>query len=263
MVIDDSNEVRKAVKSIIKMLLSLNPVTSVINVGLSTYQNESKHLEMEEEIDALKTQIESLNSFRKEILDRFDVLLAELPDAKVHFPEMDVVFPLSQSVLINGLDEMLKEMYVNLFLNASSEDGSKFVHPSFAGIINQMTVDEVKLMKSFENSPSRAWPVVNIIDRGCTVLTNYTTYGLALLSDKNKICTYIDNLCRLNLIFVETGVQLVDESQYEPLKDIRSFVGLIDKHIFKHTVFTFEYHVIRLTNLGRLFKRACFNQDEV
>lgn len=244
------------------MLLSLNPVTSVIGIGLNAYHNETKHQELEEDISVLRSRIEELESFREDILNSVEVSLAKM-GAKVRFPEMDVVYPLSQSVVLNGVEEVFKKMYVNLFVNASSEDASKFVHPSFANIINQMTVDEVKLMESFENSPSRAWPVINIIDRGATLLTNYTDYGSGLLSEKNNICAYIDNLCRLNLIFIEAGVWLADESQYEPLINGKKYNEIIREHIYKHTVLSFEKHAIRLTNLGRMFKKACFNQEEI
>lgn len=104
---------------------------------------------------------------------------------------------------------------------------------------------------------------INIIDRGATLLTNYTDYGLDYMDEKGNICAYIDNLCRLNLVFIETGVQLADDRLYEMLIDRKNYMEIIHEHIYKHTVLVFEKHAIRLTNLGRLFKRACFNQEEV
>jgi len=266
MIVKDQQDIKNVVKSLFTVLLSATPATNVLATWLNTYQNEEEHSRFENELESLQTQMMEFNQFKEDILKRFDDVLKKMPESQVRFPEMDVVCPVAQSVMLNGVDDSMKELYVNLFVNATTKENSKYVHPSFAGIINQLTIDEIKLLKSFENSPSRGWPIINIMD-GCstgkvTILTNFTTYGSDFLDEKNNICTYIDNLSRLNLVFIETGVELVDRSKYIPLENPQSFYELVKNHIHKRTQFTYEYYVLRLTNLGRMFKRACFNQVE-
>lgn len=264
MIISEKDDPNAFVISLMAVLLSTNPFTNVINIWANTFKNEKDHQTFKDDISELFSRVGEIEKFQKEIFEKVDRLISELPSESVQCPQMDVVYPLAQSVLINEIDDEMKLMYANLFVNASSKETSRFVHPSFASIINQLTVDEIKLFKQFENSPSKAWPIVNIMDRNVTILTNYTNIGSGVLKEEKNICAYIDNLSRLNLILIEPGVCLADENRYKPLKELNPVVSeLISNHIYKHTQLKYEHRTIRLTNLGRMFKRACFNQEEI
>ena len=267
MIVSEENATKAVVKSLIAVLLSTNRITTLYNVWSSTYHNEAEHQTLKNNLSELNSRVAELELFQKDILEKVDRLLSSLPDDTIRLPQIDVVYPLSQSVLINEMDDKMKEVYANLFVNASSKENSRFVHPSFAGIINQLTVDEIKLLESLENSQTMAWPVVDVMDTlgkpssYHPVLTNFTTYGLNVIEQKENIGVYLDNLQRINLINIPDDSRLMDGAIYESLMIESYFRDLIpNTRIHKHTQFFYLKKSFRLTNLGAYFKKACFNQ---
>ena len=92
---------------------------------------------------------------------------------------------------------------------------------------------------------------------GHPVITNFTDHNLSVLEHPNNICSYIDNLVRLNIIEIPFGQRLDDSEKYKalehhplvqnPVKGDQSMIS----YSYKHKLF-------KLTNFGvQLLQVVC------
>lgn len=254
------------VQAILKAIMATNPITSVISTYVDSVCTGKNIQEIKDDIDGLKERFEELEKFKADIIANVENILSSRNNQLV-LPNLNVAYRLANIIETKDLDDSLKSMYANLFASMLDKEKSKYVHPAFIGIIEQLTIDEIVMLRSFPNSAALAWPVVDIYDRGrrttggSMVLTNLTDLAIERLSDKQRICCYIDNLIRLQLIFV-SNCELDDENRYKKLENWNEFTyQYVDRsYIHKSTNFSFHRKTIFLTNLGMSFKNVCFNQ---
>lgn len=186
-----------------------------------------------------------------------------IPQEKLVEPEPYVAIPAIQQISYCQNSEELRDMYANLLTASMSADTKWLVHPSFVDIIKQLTPDEAKYLKALPNQIIILHPLIDVNfsignkSRGThPFISNFTDYNIDKLEHPEQICSYIDNLVRLNLIEIPAVQQITDETRYQPLEEH----PLIQNSIKAQTDVRFIYHYIhklfRLTNLGVNFKKV-------
>lgn len=255
------------VQAILKAILAVNPITSAISTYVDSVCTGKDIQEIKGNIDGLRERVGELEKFKTEIIANVENILLSKSNQLV-LPNINVAYRLANIVETKEVDDNLKTMYSNLFASMLDKEKAKYVHPAFIGIIEQLTIDEIIMLRSFPNSAARAWPIVDIYDRGrratggSMVLSNLTDLAVDRLADKQRICCYIDNLIRLQLIFV-SSCELDDENRYRKLENWNEFTNQYvgRSYIHKNTNLYFHRKSIFLTNLGMSFKNVCFNQN--
>lgn len=180
----------------------------------------------------------------------------QIPQEKLVEPEPYVAIPAIQQISYCQNSDELRDLYANLLTASMNADKKWQVHPSFVDIIKQLNPDEAKYLKKL---PPMIMPIYPLIDVDFSVgktkgthpiISNFTNYKLDILEKPENICSYIDNLHRLNLIEIPSGQVLVDTNAYNELEShpmIQSPIGGNDtagiSYHYKHKMF-------RLTNFG-------------
>jgi hypothetical protein len=189
----------------------------------------------------------------------------QIPENKLVEPEPYVAIPAIQQICYCQNSDELRDLYANLLTASMNADKKWQVHPSFVDIIKQITPDEAKIIKSLPNFKNSFLPVIDVklFDKDKTakghqiLLTNFTTVGLDNIENKANICSYIDNLVRLNIIEIPPTYHLIDESLYQPLEQSTILDQLIP-NVYKE-IYDIKYNhkIIVITNFGLIFKQIC------
>lgn len=188
----------------------------------------------------------------------------EIPDDKLTEPEAHVAIPAIQQLSYCQDSEELRNLYANLLTSSMNLDKKWQVHPAFVDIIKQLCPDEAKFLKALGPVAILSYP---LIDVAFTIgenakgehmkITNFTNTNIDILEYPQNICSYIDNLVRLNLIEIPAGLFLVDKKKYEPLEThplIKEATK--DNEVMKHR---FKHKLFRLTNFGVNFVNVVVN----
>ena len=88
-------------------------------------------------------------------------------------------------------------------------------------------------------------------------ITNFATVGLNVIENKENICSYIDNLVRLNILEIPPTYHLTNESLYKPLEEspvLEKMIPQAYKYIYN---IGYNHKIIAITNYGLLFKQIC------
>ena len=202
---------------------------------------------------------ESLKMTAEAIEDK----IKKVPQEKLIEPDPYVAIPAIQQISYCQNSEELRDMYANLLVASMNTDTKWAVHPSYVDILKQLSPDEAKYINYLPNQIIVLHPLIDVdffigdVPKGTNpIITNFTNYNLDKLEHPAQICSYIDNLVRLNLIEIPSGQRLQDISQYKSLEShpliknpIHSDSRIKINYIYKHKIF-------RLTNLGINFKKV-------
>ena len=129
------------------------------------------------------------------------------------------------------------------------------VHPAFVDIIKQLTPDEAKLLRYF--SKQEVIPAVSIhlkaaSGNGYTVLKEiHVLIPDNILSVPQSVEVYIQNLIRLKLLDIPSGIYYTTDSLYTTIEESVNYVGVPKEQI------TFERRVINITSFGKQFIKMC------
>ena len=208
----------------------------------------------------LNNREESLTLTAQAIEDK----VKQIPEEKIVEPEAYVAIPAIQQLCYCQNSETLRDLYANLLVSSMNADKKWQVHPSFVDIIKQLNPDEAKYLKAF---PTVSLKIIPLIDVDFTlaggsgehpIITNFTDYHLDVLEYPQNICSYIDNLVRLNIIEIPYGKVLNDPQQYAELERhpmIQHPVGGDQSQI----QYKYRHKMFKLTNFGvNLLKVVCY-----
>lgn len=138
------------------------------------------------------------------------------------------------------------------------------VHPSFVDIIKQLNPDEAKLMKSLPPLIMAIHPLitvkfVNKKQQGeNTLISNFTNVGLNKIENKDKICSYIENLERLKLIEIPPLTSMTNKSKYDELKENPILKNSIQRSgVIPFFDIRYELKSFNMTNFGVAFANTC------
>lgn len=225
---------------------SLATVTKTINIALAP-------------ISALVWGFEKIKDY---VIERVSEKLQNKSEEKIITPDPAIVGPSLEALRYAGNDVNLRELYASLIATSMDADKVKTAHPGFVEIIKNLSSDEALLMNFFNKNDR--WALLDVKMTIKNKEGEYDAYrNVSLIGVKSKIknteltSNYIDNLCRLGLMEIPSGRQLMDEKLYDEIKELDIIKILLQKlqeqegkivYINKHT---------SMTDFGKQFCSAC------
>lgn len=187
--------------------------------------------------------------------------IKKVPEEKLVEPEPYVAIPAIQQISYCQNSEELRDLYTNLLVASMNADTKWNVHPLYVDIIKQLSPDEAKYIRLLPNHIYMLHPLIDVNfyfgeeSKGTNpIISNFTNYNIDKLEHPKQICSYIDNLARLNLIEIPPEQHLANEELYKALeehpfvqKPLKVAGGVTVKYSYKHKFF-------RLSNIGVEFK---------
>lgn len=181
-------------------------------------------------------------------------------------PSLQVVGPLLEKYKYTYDNSDLSEMFINLLAKAMDKEELEKAHPSFVGVISELSPDEAKLVKTI--AAESVLPKLDITlevkkkDNGgyIDLYVNFTLLGeKAELSYPNLTPTYLSNLQRLGLISYDIGTlqeSYTEEELYVPLKEHALVKGIMQVYTSDDKEVKLVEGKIDVTDFGKLFMSA-------
>jgi Abortive infection alpha len=197
------------------------------------------------------------------VLKRLSEKLRDVPNDFIQSPDPLVAGPTLEALRWAGNNENLRELYANLLATSLDSRRAIEAHPSFVGIIRDMSSDEAKIIRFFSKVlavPLIDW-LVNTPGSGFELArANFSSVGQdAGCTFPELTGSYLDNLRRLGLIEIPEDVYFNTPGTYEALeKDAQ--VEAFRKELASSTAqanLSLERKIARLTAFGKLFCTSC------
>ncbi|NOU47221.1 MAG: DUF4393 domain-containing protein [Bacteroidales bacterium] len=232
---------------------TLETVSKTVNIALAP-------------IKALVWGYEKIEDF---ITNRVSEKLKNIPEENITTPPPQVAGPTIEALRYSGHDPNLRELYANLLATAMDKETIHKAHPGFVEIIKNLTSDEATLIQVFKGN--NQYPIIDIRadfqDSNKGFITIYSNYShlskIVVIKRTDLIPTYLDNLCRLGILEIPSGVYLTAPNTYEPLEtslEWESVKELLEKEPYKKI--GFERKLIKPTAFGKLFIENVVNEKK-
>lgn len=191
--------------------------------------------------------------------------LENVPEDRIITPPPNVAGPAIEALKFTGNDETLQDMFANLIANSLDSKTVLEAHPAFVDIIKSLSPDEGLILKVFAFASAQQFPIVDVKlknkkDNGFKILHgNLSQFG-AIANCKHQALTpnYLDNLCRLGILEVPSGIKINAPKEYEKITNELSIVQLKKQFDGSEThSIDFKQKVITVTGIGRQFINAC------
>lgn len=189
--------------------------------------------------------------------------LKDTPSERITPPPPEVVGPALESLKFTGHKEDLRNLFANLIANSMDSATLRNAHPGFVEIIKNISSEEAKILKLF--TKRQTIPLIDIRSEnkngsgGKDILKNVSQIGaLSGCVDTSLVPSLLDNLCRLGILEIPSGMHLVKEELYKPLEaspEAQVLKIAIEKNENKKIEFTRKY--ITLTTYGKQFCDTC------
>ena len=189
--------------------------------------------------------------------------LKNTPSERITTPPPEVVGPALESLKFTGHKEDLRNLFANLIANSMDSATLRNAHPGFVEIIKNISSEEAKILKLF--TTKQTMPLIDVRDEfkdgkgGTDVLKNFSQIGaLSGCVDIGLVPSLLDNLCRLGLLEIPSGMYLVKEELYKPLEEsleVQTLKTAIEENENNKIGFTRKY--ITLTTYGKQFCDTC------
>ncbi len=221
-----------------------------------------------------RTVVTVLQPFEKWLINREESMrltmealtnkVDKIPEERLCDPEPYVAIPAIQQISYCYDSKELRNLYANLLASSMDKNKKKEVHPGYVDIIKQLTPDEAKLLKRLPRDPKGLIPIISLgINKGPTngkirILRHYTILGIGLCEYPESICSYLDNLNRLELIHISEDQHIVDNKCYEPLENSQRIMELKSQYVLKDgQSFVTDKELFYVTSFGLDFIRCC------
>jgi Abortive infection alpha len=184
---------------------------------------------------------------------RVTSILVDRGTKEIKPPPLSVAGPLVFQLIFAYDEPDLRELYASLLASAMDPHMSN-AHPSFVTIIQQLTSDEAKILKTLAQSNDKYLSLSS--DK-----SSRNSTGLSVAQQFKTWCkesnvfhpdcseAYLDNLVRLRIFHQVAG----HEARFEPEGGNRYGT-------YEASVTNKEYEFIELTDFGQLFLDACIEK---
>lgn len=205
----------------------------------------------------------ALQEFEKELKEK----ISKIPKDKLAEPYLQVVAPALEASKYCILHKELRELFANLITSSLNDEYYKFIHPSFSGIIEQMTPLDAKNIAVF--SHKNYHPIchyrVHYKDNSFDdyykniFLSNSSEHDLTLQS------VSISSLERLGLIEIRFD-EKVKSYKYEPFEKTKLYsqlqMDIVNNIIPRATNIEIVKGTVELTPYGELFIKSCISKNQ-
>ncbi len=189
-------------------------------------------------------------------LENYRKRMEDVPPESVTQAAPEIAIPILEKLAYVSNDE-LSNMYVNLLASASTYDGAKHAHPSFANIINNLSPDEALIIDklSINRIPYHSVRFVNKEHGYITCNDFLIDFKQAKLTYPENCPAYFRNLAGLGLVelhfdtWVEDPYYAQEEAKWRPEFEVA----------FKGEGLRFHRCSITTTPLGHMLRNACIN----
>ncbi len=187
--------------------------------------------------------------------------LKNVPEEKIVEPEPYVAVPAIQQLSYSIDNPDLREMYANLLAASMNSDTKWSVHPSFVDIIRQLTPDEAKLLKYLSEHPQQ--PIISVIHKrtnndGYTeIIRRFSNISEDVCDNAKGIYAYLDNLERLKIIEIPSGVYLKDDELYSPLENHPTIKDLMNQSLPEGEKMEIRKGLFFVSVFGHEFIKVC------
>lgn len=187
-----------------------------------------------------------------------------IPEEKLTEPESYIAVPVIQQLSYCYDSKELREMYANLLVTSMNTDTKYRAHPSYVDIIKQLTPDEAKLLRKI--SVDGYFPLIDVRqippdNNGYTTrLQHFSNVADGVCDYPEGVISYIDNLVRLGMIEIPSGVFLTDDEMYKPLENhprVQSFMNETLPQGYTQKIAKGCFH---MTAFGLGFAKTCITQ---
>lgn len=196
------------------------------------------------------------------VTKRVDTILEErgVPVNKIQPPRLDIAVPALEAMRYSQLRNEIAALIATSMDTRSSSN----VHPSFIEILRQLTGDELAILGAMpaQESVVAIGHIHEALSQGRTriVHRNIIPPNLALIcQDRACIPAYIDNLLRLKLVNVPSGLAISEKGPYEALLK-NDFCRPYFETRRKPKKYRLERSLIAITDLGERFRNACLGR---
>lgn len=185
---------------------------------------------------------------------------SRIPEEKLTEPEPYVAIPAVQQLSYCYDSDDLREMYANLLVASMNSDTKWAVHPSYVDIIKQLTPDEAKLLKLIAQRNSL--PIVdinlNVQPEGYhTVVHNFSDIIATVCDMPQNATAYFDNLSRLKLVDIPSGVYLVAENAYTSIENHPKVTKIMKTSFADGSRPDIKKKLVEITEFGKAFCKVC------
>lgn len=181
-----------------------------------------------------------------------------------------VAVPAINALSYSASSEDLLDMYANLLATSMISDKKWLVHPSFVEIIKQLSPDEAKLLKAIASSckNDNEFPLIDLVMKRDVedsitstiyyTVKRFTDLAYGLCEYPTRICSYIENLVRHNIIEILENNRLTDEKGYYSLIN-QPFIRETKEAIKLRDGFEWDIneYIFMITNFGNDFIKSC------
>lgn len=206
-------------------------------------------------------QAKSLEDFKSNLEKRIETI----PEDKRIMPDTQIVGgALYDSRFCVDKDE-LRNMFENLIASSLNSDTALDVHPSFSGIIRQMTCKDAQTLAKFKSKPRL--PIVNYVyvlasDAGTVpAFQNIISVDTAYNCQKESVS--LECLQSFGLITINFSRHFSDSTMYDALISSPLFLttqAAVKNQLETHPTaidLTYQKGIAFLTDLGRCFLSVC------
>lgn len=187
----------------------------------------------------------------------------QLPPEDLTSPRPDISIPAIEAMRYSPLKHEIA------YLIAATMDKTRVdeTHPSYIEIIKQLTADEICLLSAFPDSEN-VIPLLNInyVDKGDRIKSSIRFIIPKAMADvcerKSSVPKYIDNLLRLKLLDMPSGLKITDRGYYRRLLNqpfLKNYQSLGASQLRP----LLDRRVVRLTNFGSSFRDCCIDREHL
>ena len=176
--------------------------------------------------------VKKANAFFKYKLEDFknelEQKMSSIPEEKLVEPDLMIAGPTLEALKYTYDKDELRNMYLNLLTSSMNKDIKDKAHPSYVGIIRQLTPLDAKVFKRLQDLGQVACAHAKLkIDNSNKVYSNaypnYIVMELLDLGDEIQLSTSISNLIRLGLIHHEDNS--INSFNYDCFKTVNIIVN--------------------------------------
>lgn len=196
-----------------------------------------------------------LKQFHQKLLASAD----KIPSEKLIEPSLQIAAQALEDSKYCISEEALQDMFVALISRSMNSDFSDYIHPSFSGIIRQMSSLDAKIIALFKNERLPGLPICQygIILPGLTDVPSIPEHIFLEIPEgaifPNSLS--LESLSRFNIITISYFEFLHDETLYEKFSTHPFYLSLQKQMpIGKISI---KKGVLKLTPFGRSFVKAC------
>lgn len=233
----EMKDVSDAIKGIVEAVPIyedlLQPATKELGKGLHTL-SKTVHIALAP-VSALVWSYDKIRDFIESSVEK---KLANVPIEEIVLPAPEVAVPIIEALRYTGHREELRDLFSNLLAKSMISMSAHTAHPAFVEIIKQLSPDEAKIIKQFNDDLPRPIIMMRSINQNTTYYFKHLEEFSLLpyisgCSNPELGPSYLNNLARLGLIATSYDTFVTTENAYNDL--------------YKHPIVTFEKQIISAT----------------